>query len=46
MGNSLHNKSYLGRRAALLNLKRMQNAACSSAMAGVELILMMVRALA
>lgn len=33
MGNSLHNKIYLGRRAALLNIKRMQIAGCIGALA-------------
>jgi hypothetical protein len=32
MGNSLHNKIYLGRRSALLNFKRVQVAAAIGAL--------------
>lgn len=41
MGNSLHNKIYLGRRAALLNMKRMQIAAGVSATLGVAVLLVL-----
>lgn len=45
MGNSLHNKIYLGRRHPLINMKRIQVAACVSAATGVAAILLVVAAL-
>lgn len=46
MGNSLHNKIYLGRRTSLLNKKRMQIAVCISATLGISLTLWAVQTLA
>lgn len=40
MGNSLHNKIYLGRRNALVNIKRVKIAVCITATAGAMLMLL------
>lgn len=42
MGNSLHNKIYLGRRAALLNVRRARLAAWLSGFAGLAATLWLV----
>ena len=45
MGNSLHNKIYLGRRsAALLSTKRVQALICVAAFASIGLIWLAIRA--
>jgi hypothetical protein len=44
MGNSLHNKIYLGRRNVLLNIKRVKTAVCivgTLGAAGTALMLLM-----
>ncbi len=45
MGNSLHNKIYLGRRAALLNVKRAQLATLIGASTGAIALLWLVTAI-
>jgi hypothetical protein len=44
MGNSLHNKIYLGRRSVALSAKRIQAAICVAAFASIGLIWLMIRA--
>jgi len=43
MGRSLHNKIYLGRRSALLNVRRFRVAACISAVTGAALALLLLK---
>jgi len=45
MGNSLHNKIYLGRSAVALNTKRIQAAICIAAFASIGLLWLLIRAL-
>lgn len=45
MGNSLHNKIYLGRRHMVLNTKRMQALLAIGAVAGVALLWVAIRTL-
>ncbi|WP_348694348.1 hypothetical protein [Duganella fentianensis] len=44
MGNSLHNKIYLGRRSIALSSKRIQALLCIAAFASVGLIWLAIRA--
>lgn len=44
MGNSLHNKIYLGRRSIALSSKRIQALLCIAAFATVGLIWLAIRA--
>jgi hypothetical protein len=46
MGNSLHNKIYLGRRSvALLQDRRMQAALCIAAFASIGMVWLLIRAI-
>jgi hypothetical protein len=45
MGNSLHNKIYLGRRSVALSAKRIQAGICVAAFASIGLIWLLIRAL-
>lgn len=45
MGNSLHNKIYLGRRSvAVLNSKRVQAMICVGAFASIGVVWLLIRA--
>lgn len=44
MGNSLHNKIYLGRRSVALSAKRVQAALCVAAFASIGLLWLLLRA--
>jgi len=44
MGNSLHNKIYLGRRSIALSSKRVQALLCIAAFATIGLIWLAIRA--
>lgn len=46
MGNSLHNKIYLGRRNALMNIKRVKVAACIAVTVGTGAALMLLMTMA
>ncbi|SDG35520.1 MULTISPECIES: hypothetical protein [unclassified Duganella] len=45
MGNSLHNKIYLGRRSVALSTKRVQAVICVAAFASIGLVWLVIRAL-
>ena len=45
MGNSLHNKIYLGRRSVALSAKGVQAVICLAAFASIGLIWLAIRAL-
>ena len=45
MGNSLHNKIYLGRRSVALSAKRVQAMICIAAFASIGLAWLAIRAL-
>ncbi len=45
MGDSLHNKIYLGRRSVALSEKRVQAVICLAAFASIGLIWLAIRAL-
>jgi hypothetical protein len=45
MGNSLHNKIYLGRRSVGFNTKRVQAMLCLCAFASIGLVWLAIRAL-
>ncbi|MBV7536605.1 hypothetical protein KW842_12595 [Duganella sp. sic0402] len=44
MGNSLHNKIYLGRRSVALSTKRVQAMVCVAAFASIGLVWLVIRA--
>lgn len=44
MGNSLHNKIYLGRRTVALSTKRVQAMICVAAFASIGLAWLLIRA--
>ena len=44
MGNSLHNKIYLGRRTVALSTKRVQAMICIAAFASIGLVWLLLRA--
>jgi hypothetical protein len=44
MGNSLHNKIYLGRRTVALSTKRVQAMICIAAFASIGLAWLVIRA--
>lgn len=45
MGNSLHNKIYLGRRSVALSAKRVQALICVAAFASIGMIWLAIRAI-
>jgi len=45
MGNSLHNKIYLGRRSVALGTKRVQALLCVAAFASIGAVWLLIRAL-
>jgi hypothetical protein len=45
MGNSLHNKIYLGRRSVALTAPRVQALICVAAFASIGLVWLVIRAL-
>jgi hypothetical protein len=45
MGNSLHNKIYLGRRSVALSAKRVSAMVCIAAFASIGLVWLLIRAL-
>lgn len=45
MGNSLHNKIYLGRRTVALSTKRVQAMICIAAFTSIGLVWLAIRAL-
>lgn len=45
MGNSLHNKIYLGRRSVALSANRVQALICVAAFASIGLIWLAIRAI-
>jgi hypothetical protein len=44
MGNSLHNKIYLGRRSVALSAKRVQAVICVAAFASMGIVWLLIRA--